>query len=95
MLLGRFGVASLLVLWFVGSGSAQLPFFEGFETDGDGSRYTVTDPGFDGVVVGGPGTWGRVVWSADTRKPTSLEGGGGPIGQAGAAPAKRVVPLVK
>lgn len=52
--------AGLLVgaFLFFGSsnGQAQLIHQEGFETDGDGTRYTIVDRGFE-ITTAGPGVW--------------------------------------
>lgn len=81
--------ASAFTLVCIGTCSAQLPFVEGFETDGDGSRYTVTDPGFVADTgEAGPAIWGLTAFTDDFTAPFSVEGGG-TIGLAQGAPAKR------
>ncbi len=37
----------------------QLIYQESFETDGDGTRYSLLDPGFEFTGDSGPGIWGR------------------------------------
>ena len=73
---------------------AQLPFQEGFETDGDGSRYTVTDPGaVADTGEAGPAMWGLAAFTTELTAPISIEGGGFPIGLAQSAPEKRAAIL--
>jgi len=65
----------------------QILYQESFETDGDGSRYTLLDPGYEedtsilaGTAGSGPGIWGR-------------RSDGDAVGLTQAAPAKRAAIL--
>ena len=91
---GRFAMAFLFFLsCFVGTSSAQLPFLEGFETDGNGSRYTILDPGYEADTGdSGPAVWGRVAFTPDLPSPISAVTGGR-IGLAATAPEKRAAIL--
>ncbi|MDZ4782097.1 MAG: PEP-CTERM sorting domain-containing protein [Planctomycetia bacterium] len=57
--LSRFAVAGVAWLLTVTSARAQLPYAEGFNTDGDGVRYTVGGRGTDFIfdAGGGPSYW--------------------------------------
>ncbi len=75
------------------SAFAQLPFSESFETDGDGTRYTVTDPGFVADTGdAGPAIWGRAAFTSELTAPVSVNEGG-VLGLAQGAPEKRAAIL--
>lgn len=87
-------LAGCVLIISAGAASGQLPYLESFESDGDGSRYTLTDPGFVADTgEAGPAIWGRVAYVPDTPAPLSIEGVGGSIGLASAAPDKRAAIL--
>ena len=89
----RTSLTGMLLLLSASVCSAQLPFVEGFETDGDGTRYTVTDPGFVADTGdAGPAVWGLTAFTDDFTAPFSVEGGG-VLGLAQNAPAKRAAIL--
>ena len=72
-------VSVFVFVCFSSQGHAQLIYHEGFETDGDGTRYTIVDRGF-AITAEGPGVWGH---SFDATE----------LGLVGNAPAKRAAIL--